>query len=460
MKHHRLFWFLSLLLCVSLSCNLPGRDVLPTPGEMAEVTSISVTPPSGTGHFSAVVKGTTLADVESKLECYVSPDNEATKYTDDVSGNGNNGWSFTRDFTFTYTDPGTHTLVCLINNGSGTAWSEDFVVVSPPILTITASSGTMTYGGTVPIIIASYNGFVNGDTASSLKYAPTCGTLATKISPSSGFYPTMCSGADANGNYTISYEDGVMGVSPAPLIITASSATMTEGGTVPTITPSYFGFVNGDTASSMQTAPICSTTATSTSPVGSYPSSCSGAVYAVYPKYENYTISYLDGTVIVTPATPTTLTLNGTFKLPEGEGACANGSGQYHDSALAISGTLVLTVDYTTGQASVTLQGTNTATVTTCNYPTATETWTIKGVTLHGTINPSTNTLAIAGDVPIDVASSCQIIDETNGGACIAGSQTVNSKMTLKGSIDPAHSKGSGQITYTGYTNWGVWQAP
>ena len=34
----------------------------------------------------------------------------------------------------------------------------------------------------------------------------------------------------------------------SPLSISASSGTMTYGGTVPTITPSYSGFVNSDTA--------------------------------------------------------------------------------------------------------------------------------------------------------------------------------------------------------------------
>ena len=42
------------------------------------------------------------------------------------------------------------------------------------------------------------------------------------------------------------------------------------------ITPSYSGWVNGDDASSLTTTPTCSTTATSASGVGSYPSSCSG----------------------------------------------------------------------------------------------------------------------------------------------------------------------------------------
>ncbi len=77
----------------------------------------------------------------------------------------------------------------------------------------------------------------------------------------------------------------------APLTITASSPTMTYGGTAPTITAGYSGFVNGDTSSSLTTPPTCSTTATGSSPVSAptYPSSCSGAVDS------NYTMSYVAG---------------------------------------------------------------------------------------------------------------------------------------------------------------------
>jgi hypothetical protein len=81
----------------------------------------------------------------------------------------------------------------------------------------------------------------------------------------------------------------IVTVVPVPLTITASSGSMTYGGTVPTITPSYSGFVNGDTPASLTTRPTCSTNATSFSPVGSYTTSCNGAVDA------NYTISYANG---------------------------------------------------------------------------------------------------------------------------------------------------------------------
>jgi hypothetical protein len=69
---------------------------------------------------------------------------------------------------------------------------------------------------------------------------------------------------------------------------------------VPTITAGYSGFVLGQNASALTTPPTCSTTATITSVVGIYPSTCSGAVDA------NYTIGYVPGTVSITQATTLT----------------------------------------------------------------------------------------------------------------------------------------------------------
>ena len=165
------------------------------------------------------------------------------------------------------------------------------VTVNTAPLTVTASSGTMTYGGSVPTITPSYSGFVNGDSAATLTTAPTCSTTATSSS-AAGSYASTCSGA-VDSNYSISYAHGAVGIGAAPLVVTASSGTMTYGGSVPTITPSYSGFVNGDTAASLTTPPTCSTTASSSGPVGTYGSSCSGAVDS------NYTITYAPGAVVV-----------------------------------------------------------------------------------------------------------------------------------------------------------------
>ena len=188
-----------------------------------------------------------------------------------------------------------------------TSAANDFTVTPVP-LTITASNGSMSYGGTVPTITPIYSGFVNSDSASSLTTKPTCSTMATTSSPVAGSpYVSSCGGA-VDPNYAFSYFGGTVTVTPAPLTITASSPAIAYG-SVPTITPGYSGFKNGDTGSSLSTPPICSTTATSSSPASppAYPSSCSGAVDS------NYTISYVAGTVSVNKAVLTITASSGSM---------------------------------------------------------------------------------------------------------------------------------------------------
>ena len=89
----------------------------------------------------------------------------------------------------------------------------------------------MTYGASPPTITPSYSGFVNNDSASSLTTPATCSTDATSASPV-GTYSTSCSGA-VDSNYTVNDVNGNMVVGVAPLVITASSASMTYGASPP-----------------------------------------------------------------------------------------------------------------------------------------------------------------------------------------------------------------------------------
>lgn len=88
-------------------------------------------------------------------------------------------------------------------------------------------------------------------------------------------------------------------VTSAPLTITASSPTgIKRGDAVPTITPSYSGFVNSENSSVLSTLPTCVTSYTTTSAEGATEStSCSGAVAA------NYSITYVSGSFVVAAAT-------------------------------------------------------------------------------------------------------------------------------------------------------------
>src|SRR5439155_9116452 len=82
---------------------------------------------------------------------------------------------------------------------------------------------------------------------------------------------------------------------------TADSKTKLYGVALPTLTASYSGFVNGDTPPSLTTPPALSTTASAASHVSGNPFSitATGAVDA------DYTISYVPGTLTVTPVSPT-----------------------------------------------------------------------------------------------------------------------------------------------------------
>ena len=172
------------------------------------------------------------------------------------------------------------------------SYVEGTVTVLARPATITASSATITYGGTVPTVTPAYSGLVNGDTAAAT--APTCSTTATSTSPA-GTYPSTCSGA-ADANYSFTYVAGTITVNKAPATVTASSASMTEGTAVPAITPTYGGLLLGQSIPA--TPATCSTTATPTSPAGTYPSSCSGAADP------NHTFSYIGGSVTVTALPP------------------------------------------------------------------------------------------------------------------------------------------------------------
>jgi hypothetical protein len=179
------------------------------------------------------------------------------------------------------------------------------LTINPAALMITANNASKIYGAALPVLSATYAGFVNGDNAASLTTAPTLSTMATAASPA-GTYPITASGA-VDANYNISYQPGTLTISPVALTIAANNASMMYGSVLPTLGVTYVGFVNGDNAASLTTAPTVTTTAVSSSPVGSYPITASGAVDA------NYTISYQSGTLTISPATLSITANNGSM---------------------------------------------------------------------------------------------------------------------------------------------------
>jgi hypothetical protein len=171
---------------------------------------------------------------------------------------------------------------------------EPFALGKAP-LTVTASTASMTYGGTAPTVTPSYGGFVPGFGSSTLTSPAVCGSTGTSATPA-GTYPaaTSCSGA-ADPDYTISYVTGTLTVNPAPLVVTGPSPSAPYGAAIPALTAGYSGFVNHDTTANLTHPATCTTIAVAGSPAGPYPVTCSGAADP------NYTISYVAGSLSVVP---------------------------------------------------------------------------------------------------------------------------------------------------------------
>jgi len=196
--------------------------------------------------------------------------------------------------TYAITASGASNPNYTINYGTGT------LTINQAALTITADNKSMIYGGRIPFLTVTYKGLVNGDTASTLIRSPNHAPILATVPLSShvGSYPIVVSGA-VDADYAITYVAGTLRITPAALTITANNRRIIYGGTLPPLTVTYRGLVNGDTASTLSQppdhAPILATAPLS-SHVGSYPIVASGAVDA------DYAITYVAGTLRITPA--------------------------------------------------------------------------------------------------------------------------------------------------------------
>jgi hypothetical protein len=166
------------------------------------------------------------------------------------------------------------------------------LTVTTAPLTITAVDKSKVYGAALPTLTASYSGFVNSDDSTSLGTAVTLSTTATASSPI-GTYTITASGA-VGTNYSITHVDGTLTVTTASITVTADDKTKAFGAALPAFTATYSGFVLGEGTNNLAVLATVTTTAASTSDVGAYPITASGATST------NYTFSYVDGTLTIT----------------------------------------------------------------------------------------------------------------------------------------------------------------
>lgn len=158
-------------------------------------------------------------------------------------------------------------------------------------LTVTADNKSKVYGAALPAFTAGYGGFVFGETPAVLGGALSFSTPAT-ASSAVGTYAITPSGL-TSANYAITFVNGTLSVTPAPLTVTADNKTKILNAPLPTLTAGYSGFVLGEGPGALQGTLTLTTPATASSPVGTYTITPSGLTS------QNYTITFVAGSLAI-----------------------------------------------------------------------------------------------------------------------------------------------------------------
>lgn len=171
-----------------------------------------------------------------------------------------------------------------------------------PTLTITAANKSITYGDAIPTYTANYSGWTDGD---SKTRNDLTGTLALAceyvVGSNVGTYAITPSGITST-KYTVVNTNGTVTVTKKSLTVTVQDATMVVGGTAPTYSVVYSGFVGAET-STVLTGSLSYTIKDrddqtvdnlATAPAGEY------SIIATGLTSDNYQISFVAGTLTIT----------------------------------------------------------------------------------------------------------------------------------------------------------------
>jgi hypothetical protein len=226
-------------------------------------------------------------------------------------------------------------------NHTGSTGSQTFTVNAAPLI-ITASDGSMTYGGSAPTITPLYTGFVNNETSNSLTVQPTCSVSGTVSS---------CSGA-TSPNYAITYVSGTVTVNPATASVVVTPYTTTYDGQAHTATAVATGVTNEDLSSDVVLTGTTHTTAgtytdtwTFHDPAGNYADQSGTVTDSISSKDINVTVD--SHTKVYGNADPALTYTNDPLASGDSfSGALTRAAGENVGSYAITQGTLALSSNY------------------------------------------------------------------------------------------------------------------
>jgi gliding motility-associated-like protein len=236
------------------------------------------------------------------------------------------GWQNSEDQTVLTTQPvasttvstatsaGVYTGAITVAGGADENYAFSYAAadftITKAMLTVTADAKSKLFGAANPLLTFTYSGWKNGNNESVLTTKPVASTTVD-VSTAVGVWIgaiTLAGGVDENYDFT--YVAANFTVSKNILTVTAVANSKVYGAANPSLTLTYSGFLNGNTASDLTTAPTArATSITLTTAVGTY----TNAVTVAGGVDETYSFTYVFADFTVTAA-PLTITANSQSK--------------------------------------------------------------------------------------------------------------------------------------------------
>ncbi len=299
------------------------------------------------------------------------------------------------------------------------------VTVQPATVNVTVANSTKVYGSANPGFSATFNGVLAADAANVSGVYSTTATAASAV----GSYSVTVTGltGSAAGNYTLgTVTPGSLSVTPLALTASATPVSAAYGQAIPSISGTLNGVLAQDTGN---VAAVFSTTATSTSPPGSYPISVSLTGSAA----GNYTVTLSGSPAVTITAAAVSVVVN-------------NASRAYGAANPTFTGTLSGVLAQDAANVSAVYSTTATATSSVGSYP-------ITATSLTGSAAGNYSLGAVtAGTLTVAQAGTTTSLTTSNSTVALNGNVTFTATVASTTTGTPA-----GSVTfYSGSTALGT----
>lgn len=217
---------------------------------------------------------------------FLGADSISASYTSTATTNSSPG---TYSITPVFTDAGSRLGNYTVTTNTGT------LTISKAPVTVNANALSRAYGSTNATLTVTYNGLTNGQTlaTSDITGSPSLTTAATTNSAPGSYVITNKIGTLASANYSLVTANGTLTVTQAVLTVTPADASRSYGQTNPILTGTISGIVNNDNITANY-----STTAATSSPVGTYP--ITATLNDPGAKLPNYNVTTNQGVLSIT----------------------------------------------------------------------------------------------------------------------------------------------------------------